>query len=239
MTMRRTVSSCDDLRWHHRRLGLRRRRASAPVRRPPRPRGGAGHRRHPGRRLVAELYPSLAAAYPDLVFEPYEPGSATGSTWSSSACPTARRRTSCPSCAAGSAASSTWPPTSACTTPRSTRSGTARRTPPRAAGRVRLRHARAVPRRTSRAPRPSPPPAATRRRRPRPGAAGAGRAHRADRHRRRRRQRGVGRRPGAQADDHFNTVDEDFTAYGLLDHRHTPEIEQASASRPASAAGCR
>ena len=26
---------------------------------------------------------------------------------------------------------------------------------------------------------------------------------------------------------HFNTVDEDFTAYGLLDHRHTPEIEQA------------
>jgi N-acetyl-gamma-glutamyl-phosphate reductase len=27
---------------------------------------------------------------------------------------------------------------------------------------------------------------------------------------------------------HFNTADEDFTAYGLLDHRHTPEIEQAS-----------
>jgi N-acetyl-gamma-glutamyl-phosphate reductase len=26
---------------------------------------------------------------------------------------------------------------------------------------------------------------------------------------------------------HFNTVDEDFTAYGLLTHRHTPEIEQA------------
>src|SRR5436189_5078616 len=25
---------------------------------------------------------------------------------------------------------------------------------------------------------------------------------------------------------HFNTVDEDFTAYGLLDHRHTPEMEQ-------------
>jgi N-acetyl-gamma-glutamyl-phosphate reductase len=24
----------------------------------------------------------------------------------------------------------------------------------------------------------------------------------------------------------FNTVDEDFTAYGLLDHRHTPEMEQ-------------
>jgi len=27
---------------------------------------------------------------------------------------------------------------------------------------------------------------------------------------------------------HFTTVDEDFTAYGLLRHRHTPEIEQAS-----------
>ena len=26
---------------------------------------------------------------------------------------------------------------------------------------------------------------------------------------------------------HFNTADEDFTAYGLLNHRHTPEIEQA------------
>jgi N-acetyl-gamma-glutamyl-phosphate reductase len=25
---------------------------------------------------------------------------------------------------------------------------------------------------------------------------------------------------------HFNTVDEDVTAYGLLDHRHTPEMEQ-------------
>ncbi len=26
---------------------------------------------------------------------------------------------------------------------------------------------------------------------------------------------------------HFNAVDEDFTAYGLLTHRHTPEMEQA------------
>ncbi len=36
---------------------------------------------------------------------------------------------------------------------------------------------------------------------------------------------GAGRVP--KANTHFNTVDEDFTAYGLLDHRHTPEIEQA------------
>ena len=36
---------------------------------------------------------------------------------------------------------------------------------------------------------------------------------------------GAGRVP--KPNTHFNAVDEDFTAYGLLDHRHTPEIEQA------------
>ena len=36
---------------------------------------------------------------------------------------------------------------------------------------------------------------------------------------------GAGRVPKPHT--HFNAVDEDFTAYGLLDHRHTPEIEQA------------
>ena len=36
---------------------------------------------------------------------------------------------------------------------------------------------------------------------------------------------GAGRAPKART--HFGTVDEDFTAYGLLDHRHTPEIEQS------------
>jgi N-acetyl-gamma-glutamyl-phosphate reductase len=35
---------------------------------------------------------------------------------------------------------------------------------------------------------------------------------------------GAGRPPKATTS--FCTVDEDFTAYGLLDHRHTPEIEQ-------------
>ena len=35
---------------------------------------------------------------------------------------------------------------------------------------------------------------------------------------------GAGR--AAKADNAFCTVDENFTAYGLLDHRHTPEIEQ-------------
>jgi N-acetyl-gamma-glutamyl-phosphate reductase len=36
---------------------------------------------------------------------------------------------------------------------------------------------------------------------------------------------GAGRPP--KPNTAFCTVDEDFTAYGLLDHRHTPEIEQA------------
>jgi N-acetyl-gamma-glutamyl-phosphate reductase len=30
---------------------------------------------------------------------------------------------------------------------------------------------------------------------------------------------------------HFGTANEDFVAYGLLDHRHTPEIEQATGAR--------
>jgi len=36
---------------------------------------------------------------------------------------------------------------------------------------------------------------------------------------------GAGR--AAKDHTHFNVVDEDFTAYGLIRHRHTPEIEQA------------
>ena len=36
---------------------------------------------------------------------------------------------------------------------------------------------------------------------------------------------GAGRKLAANT--HFNSVDEDFIAYGLLGHRHTPEIEQA------------
>lgn len=39
---------------------------------------------------------------------------------------------------------------------------------------------------------------------------------------------GAGRPPKAHTT--FCAVDEDFTAYGLLDHRHTPEIEQAASA---------
>jgi N-acetyl-gamma-glutamyl-phosphate reductase len=40
---------------------------------------------------------------------------------------------------------------------------------------------------------------------------------------------GAGR--GLKASTAFCAVDEDFTAYGLLDHRHTPEIEQATGAQ--------
>jgi N-acetyl-gamma-glutamyl-phosphate reductase len=40
---------------------------------------------------------------------------------------------------------------------------------------------------------------------------------------------GAGRVP--KPNTHFNAVDEDFTAYGLLNHRHTPEMEQATGAR--------
>lgn len=40
---------------------------------------------------------------------------------------------------------------------------------------------------------------------------------------------GAGRVP--KANTHFNTVNEDFQAYGLLDHRHTPEIEQVTGAQ--------
>lgn len=40
---------------------------------------------------------------------------------------------------------------------------------------------------------------------------------------------GAGR--AAKHTNSFNTVAEDFTAYGLLDHRHTPEIEQVTGAQ--------
>jgi N-acetyl-gamma-glutamyl-phosphate reductase len=40
---------------------------------------------------------------------------------------------------------------------------------------------------------------------------------------------GAGR--GLKPNMHFSHVNDDFTAYGLLDHRHTPEIEQATGTQ--------
>ena len=71
---------------------------------------------------VAELYPSLAAAYPDLVFEPV-PGRGLRRPRPGLPVPAPRRLAGPRARAAhtGRAGWSTWPPTSGSTTPRSTR----------------------------------------------------------------------------------------------------------------------
>jgi hypothetical protein len=99
--------------------------------------------------------------------------------------------------------SSTWRPTSGCRTPPSTRSGTARRTRARSCSRVRLRPARAVPRRD-----PGPPTTSPSRLLPdggvaRPGTPRARRRGRDHRGHRGRRLRGVRRRATAQAEHHL------------------------------------
>ena len=230
MTMHACVCCLGDNGRDHRRLGVHRGRAAPPAAPstptstcaspPATPQAGTPRRRplpEPGRRLR------------DLAFETYDPDRLRRPRPRLPR-PAPRRvaRTSCPSSPGGSATSSTWPPTSGCATRRSTRSGTARSTPrpscsadfvyglPELFRDRHRRRRRTSPRRaaTSTAAVLALAPAA------------AGRPGRAHRHRRRRRQRRVGRRPAAKPTTTFCTVDEDFTAYGLLDHRHTPEIEQ-------------
>ena len=72
-------------------VGLHGRRAAAAHRPAPRPRARLRDRRQPGRRRAAELYPSLAVAYPDLVFERSTRTGSPASTSCSSACPTRPR----------------------------------------------------------------------------------------------------------------------------------------------------
>ena len=179
---------------------------------------------------VADLYPSLAGGLPrSHARPPPTRPRPTGSTWSSWPCPHGASQDLVPELrkrvghgrgpgrrlpAAGPDALPQW---------------YGGRAPlPGPAGRGRLRHPRAVSGPTCPAPPWSRRPGATRRPPPWPwprwcgpasssapgvvvdaasGVSGAGRV--------------------PKPHTHFNTVDEDFTAYGLLDHRHTPEIEQA------------
>ncbi len=144
-------------------------------------------------------------------------------------CRAARPRASCPICCRSwGGVSWTWPPTSDSATPASTPAGTAGSTGPRPARRGRARPPRTLPRGD-----PGGPPgrrAGLLRDGRRPGA----RAVRARRRRRTDRRSSstpsAACRAPAGACEHSTTsatVDEDFTAYGLLDHRHTPEMEQA------------
>ena len=198
-----------ELRGRHRRHAgrhPRRRPVPEPGRRLPRPRSSTpydprGRRARPRPRVLRPAPRHVAGARA----RPAQPGAAT---WS------------------------TWPPTSGSRTPRSTRRGTARSTPrpscwPSARyGLPELFRDELV------GATPSPRPAATR---PPPrspwrrwsaagcieptgivvdAASGVS---------------GAGRPP--KPNTTFCTVDEDFTAYGLLDHRHTPEIEQTDPRR--------
>ena len=229
--MQDAASSPDGPGRHRRGVRVHGRRAAAALRRPPRP-GRA--RSPPATRMAgtraADLYPSLAAAYPDLAFSAYDPADGgRPRPGVPRAAPRGEPGASCPSC-----------------------SGTVGHlvdlaadfrlqdpTPLPAVVRRGAHRARAAARRS---PTACPSCSATRSRRaahvatpgllpdgglPGAGPAGAGRAwwttsgiivDAAS------GVSGAGRPPKPTTT--FCTVDEDFTAYGLLDHRHTPEMEQ-------------
>ena len=173
---------------------------------------------------IADLYPSLAGVYGDLAYVPSGDEPVLTPTWCSSACPTVPASRSCRASAARSTTSSTLHPTFDSMILRSTRRGTAMSTPHR----PRRFPATAFP--NCSVPN-SPAPnwslclrypttavlalspllkagvieatglivdAAT-------GVSGAGRP--------------------PKPHTTFCAVDEDFSAYGLLNHRHTPEME--------------
>ena len=114
---------------------------------------------------LAELYPSLAAAYPRPVFDSYDPAAARpGSTWCSAACPTAPRQALMPvlreKVRLGRRPGRRLPAPGRRAVPDLVRRGPRR---PRAAARLRLRPARAVPGRDRRRLRRGHARAATRR----------------------------------------------------------------------------
>ena len=141
---------------------------------------------------------------------------------------------------AGSATSSTWPPTSGSRTPRCTRSGTARPTPrpscsPTSSTACPSCSATSIAGADAVAAPGCYPTAAALALAPLVRA-GAGRA---DRHHRRRRQRRVGRGPAAEADHHVLHGRRGLHRLRRCsNHRHTPEIEQNLAMRPAPTSRC-
>ena len=177
---------------------------------------------------VADLYPSLAPAYPDLAFTPYDPAALDGLDLVFLGLPHGASQAIVPELLGQGRPprrpGRRLPAAGPVALPAVVRRGAHRA---RAAARLRLRAARAVPRRDpGRRPRRHAgllPDG----RRAGAGAAGARRAWwrpTGSSSTPRPGVSGAGRPP--KPNTTFCAVDEDFTAYGLLDHRHTPEMEQ-------------
>ena len=218
---------------HHRGVGVHRRRAAAAAA-PATPTFEvvvATGDTQAGTR-VADLYPSLAGAYPrPACSTPTDPDwPSTASTSCSAACPTARRQALVPELRRpGRPRRRPGRRLPAGGRRRSTRRGTARSTP---CPELLAEFVYGLPELFRASCVGAEPVAAPgcyldrRRARPGPAACGPGcveptgivvdAASGVS---------GAGRPP--KPNTTFCTVDEDFTAYGLLDHRHTPEIEQA------------
>ena len=229
MIMRFMASTRDRNR---RSVGIHGRRAAAPVRAAPRLRGRCS--RPARRRRASSPRPSIRA-WPRPIrtssSRSTSPTRATGSTSCSSRCPMGPRR-SCPSCASRSASrrlvgglpADTTPPVSA-VVPRAAPL-------PELLSRVRctalpeLYRDAIIGAQRCRGAGLLPDGGVAR-----AGAARRDRRRRAERDHRRCRHRRVRRGVGLKENTAFCTVDEDFIAYGLLDHRHTPEIEQETGAQ--------
>ncbi len=185
---------------------------------------------------VADLYPSLRPVYGGLVFEPYSPEAVDGLDLVFCGLPHGASQVIVPEVKDRVKwvldLSADFRLKDPAALPPVVRRRAHR---PGAAGRLRLRAARALPGRVGGGLRCGGPRLLSHGGLAGAGPAGAGRCGRDHGHRRRRRLGRVGRRPALKHGTQFCTVDEDFTAYGLLDHRHTPEMEQvlsACASTP-------
>ena len=215
---------------HHRSVRVHRSGTVAPVCAAPRVRGGLRHRRHAGGHAAAALYPSLAGRYPTLVFEEFELERQQGSTSSSSASRTRPSMALAPQlvgavgCVVDLSAAYRLKDASLYPTWYGFDHDQ-----PEAAGGGRVRSAGTAPRRSYRGARLVATPgchvtAATLAL----GPAGA-RWDWSERTASSSTASPASAVPAGRLKHTslFCTADEDVHAYGLLDHRHTPEIEQA------------
>ena len=176
---------------------------------------------------VAELYPNLAGAYGARTFDRWDPAAVDGLDLVFCGLPHGASQAVVPELRGRVGAWSTWPPTSASTTRRSTPSGTARTTPSPSCS---PRPSTACP--SCSAPSwwgpPSwPAPAATRppRRWPWPRCCGPGWWSPPGSSSTRSAASRAPAGPRSPTPPSARSTS-DVTAYGLLRHRHTPEIEQ-------------